>query len=232
MAKRTNIEHESCRKSSNGCPGCGAQPTMWQVEYDDNVIRFLVMHHGLNTAARQCANYNRIGVGKNPVEALEDWLKVTKDKLAARKARSEQDRMFDHAVDEIGAIIRPNTDTVPADVFNAYQRNLEQLQQMCHRVVNISDRYYGISYFDQHSDGIEFRVMNKTSNVEVKLLDSLSPQEYVAIGNIQISIQEWAKAGMTQAFPISNDADVYSQYTQHAASTLQNSGQNDDSTDS
>lgn len=229
MTKRTNIEHEACRKNANGCPHCHAQPMMYQIDYDDGVTRFLVQHHGLTTSARQCPNVSKVGVGIDQDAALDNWLAVCRDRLGQRISRAATDRLFDNAQAEIELAIIPQPERTIGEVFATYGNLQEQLQRAMHRVVNISDAHYCIVYFDHSVPGVETKLLNKASNVPVNLLATLLPDELVAYGQIQQRIQQWVQAGMSTAFPITTDEDAYTLYEKSASQQI--SGQNLDSSE-
>lgn len=229
MPKRTNIEHAPCRKNSNGCPHCHAQPSMWQIDYEDGVTRFIVIHHGLNTSARQCPNISRFGLGASQDDALENWLVMCRDRLSQRITRSMTDRMFDNAQAEIELAIIPQAERSIGEVFATYGNLQQQLQKAMHRVINISDALYCVVYFDHAQHGVETKLLNKASNVPVQMLSTLSPDELVQYGQLQQRVQQWVQQGMSTAFPIATDEDAYAMYAKSA--TQQIAGQNADSSE-
>lgn len=229
MTKRTLIEHEGARLNLNGCPHCKNQPTMCQIDYEDGVTRFLVQHHGLTTAARQCPNISKVGVGIDQDAALENWLVVCRDRLGQRVSRAATDRLFDKAYEEIELAILPEVEQTIGQMFAAYGNLQNKLQQAMHRTVNISDTLYCVVYFDVAQDGVETKLLNKQSNVEVNLLASLEPDALVAYGQLQQRISAWVADGMSTPFPITSDEDAYQIYAQSVNQQI--SGQNQDSSD-
>ena len=228
MTKRTNIEHEACRKNANGCPHCHAQPSMWRIDYEDGVTRYLVQHHSLTTSARQCPNVSRVGVGADQDAALDNWLAVCRDRLGQRISRAASDRLFDNAQAEIELAIIPQPERTIGEVFATYGNLQEQLQRSMHRTVIISERLYCITYFDHVQQGVETKLLNTASNTEVKLLESLSPDEMFAYADLQRRIQQWAQDGMSKAFPITSDEDAHALYAKASQQML---GQNQDSSE-
>lgn len=229
MTKRTAIEHDATRLSRNGCPHCKNQPVMFRIDYEDGVTRYLTHHHSLTTSARQCPNISRFGLGIDPDAALENWLSTCRDKLAQRVSRSHSDRLFDKAQEEIELAIIPQTEQTIGQMFSAYGNLQNSLQQAMHRTVNISDTLYCIVYFDVAQDGVETKLLNKQSNIEVNLLATLEPDALIAYGKLQQRIQQWVADGMSSPFPISNDEDAHQIYLKSANQQI--SGQNRDSSE-
>lgn len=229
MTKRTNIEHEACRDHANACPHCNSQPTLWQIDHADGVTRYLVQHHGLTTVARQCPNVARVGVGVNPDAAVDNWKTVCRDRLAQRVSRAASDRLFDKAQDEIELAIIPQPEQTIGDLFAAYGNLQTQVQRAIHRVVNIGANHYCVVYFDVAQHGIETRLLNKASDVPVKMIDSLMPDELVAFGQLQQRITKWVQDGMRTAFPIASHEDAYALYAKSASQQI--AGQNPDSSE-
>jgi len=229
MTKRTQIEWEDSRKAENCCPHCRSQPMMTRIEYEDGVTRYLVQHHSITSTARRCPNVSRVGVGMLPDAALENWLAVCRDKLAQRASRAVTDQLMDNAHSEIELAILPQAERSIGQMFADYGNLQKTLQQAMHRTVNISDTVYCVVYFDVAQDGVETKLLNKQSNIEVNLLASLDPDALVAYGQLQQRIRDWVASGMSLAFPITSDEDAYQLYQDSVNQQI--SGQNPDSSE-
>ena len=229
MTKRTQIEWEDARKSDNSCPHCHSQPTMTRIEYEDGVTRYLVQHHCITLAARRCPNVSRLGLGMGPDAALENWLSVCRDKLPQRASRAITDQLSDRAHEEIERAVLPDVERTIGQMFADYGNLQNKLQQAMHRTVNISDTLYCVIYFDVAREGVETKLLNKQSNIEVNLLSTLEPDALVAYGQLQQRIRDWVNDGMSKPFPISSDEDAYQIYKQSVSQQI--SGQNQDSSE-
>ncbi len=96
--------------------------------------------------------------------------------------------------------------------LDLYFNTLEELRHGMHRVIHISDRYFGIVTFSAEHQALDHQLVRRDSMVAVKLIDGLKGEELIAYGQMLKALEDWAKNDYEGDFPIEQDQDIYTQY--------------------
>lgn len=96
--------------------------------------------------------------------------------------------------------------------IDKYFSLMEEIREALFRVVEVSERYLCIVSFSTQYQAVMVSLVNKESLMEVKLLSGLTGAEIIAYGKLYKAVEDWQAGGMKAAFPIDQDADVYTRY--------------------
>lgn len=99
-----------------------------------------------------------------------------------------------------------------SEQINRYFNLMEKIREQLFRVMPVSNRYLCVVSFSTSHQAVMCDLVSKESLMPAKLLDGLTGQELVAYGSIKQAIEQWVAGGMSDDFPLSQDADVYSEY--------------------
>ncbi|QZE60245.1 hypothetical protein pEaSNUABM35_00328 [Erwinia phage pEa_SNUABM_35] len=99
-----------------------------------------------------------------------------------------------------------------SEQINRYFNLMEKIREQLFRVLNVSDRYLCIVSFNTQHQAMQCDLVSRESLLPAKLLEGLSGQELVVYGTITAQIEKWVADGMSDDFPITQDADTYAQY--------------------
>ena len=99
-----------------------------------------------------------------------------------------------------------------SEQINRYFNLMERIREQLFRVLSVSDRYLCIVSFNTQHQAVQCDLVSRESMLPAKLLDGLTGQELVVYGTVKAKIEQWVADGMTDDFPIEQDADTYTQY--------------------
>lgn len=99
-----------------------------------------------------------------------------------------------------------------SEKINRYFKLMEDIRAEMFRVIDVSDRYFGIVSFNTNMQALQTSLVSKSSLMEVKLLEGITGAELLAFGNMVHTVEQWVAGGMKGDFPIAQAKDVYTHY--------------------
>ncbi|QYW03974.1 hypothetical protein pEaSNUABM46_00331 [Erwinia phage pEa_SNUABM_46] len=99
-----------------------------------------------------------------------------------------------------------------SEKINRYFNLMEDIRAEMFRVIDVSDRYFGIVSFNTNMQALQTTLVSRSTLMEVKLLEGIKGAELIAFGNMVHTVEQWVAGGMKGAFPIEQTKDVYAKY--------------------
>lgn len=99
-----------------------------------------------------------------------------------------------------------------SEQINRYFNLMESIREKMFRVIEVSDRYFGIVSFNTNMQAIQTSLVSKATLMDVKLLEGVTGDELLTFGTMVQAVERWVSGGMQGEFPIAQTQDVYAQY--------------------